>query len=53
MKLFGILLTLTIIINIKCDFSINQLRDYLQKKELYEILAEIKLYLGDDVAINM
>ena len=53
MKLFSFLLALTIIINIKCDFSINYLLDYLQEKGLYDIIKEIKIYFGDDIAIDV
>ena len=53
MKLFTFLLALTIIINIKCDYSIGSLLDYLQEKGLYNIIKEIKSYFGDDIAIDV
>ena len=53
MKLFTFLLALTIIINIKCNYSINSLLDYLQEKGLYDIIKEIKIYFGDDIAIDV
>ena len=46
MKLFSFILALTIIINIKCDYSIDSLLDYLQEKGLYDIIVEIKAYFG-------
>ena len=53
MKLFSFLLALAIIINIKCDYSIDSLLDYLQEKGLYDIIVEIKVYFGNDVAIDV
>ncbi len=36
----------------KCDdYSINALLNFLQSEGYYEIIYEIKLYFGDDVAI--
>ena len=53
MKILSLLLTLTIIINIKCEFTIEALLNYLQENGIYDLLAEIKLYLGEDVTIML
>ena len=47
------LLILTIIINIKWNFSIYSFIEYLQEKGLYAVLQQIKLHLGNDIAIKM
>ena len=50
--LIFLFLILTTISNIKGDYSINTLLNYLQEKGLYELLVEIKSYFGVDVSIS-
>lgn len=50
--LIALLLILAIISNIKGDYSINTFINYLQEKGLYDLLAEIKYYFGNDVSID-
>ena len=35
------------------SYSIDTLLDYLQEKEYYEIIYQIKLIFGDDIAISV
>ena len=51
--LFTLLLTIAIFINAKGDFSINPLLDYLQESGYYQILAQIKYHIGEDIAIDV
>ena len=52
MKSFIILFLLNlIVINTKEEYSINNLLNYLQDNNLYDILVEVKTYFGEDVAI--
>ena len=52
MKSFIILFLLNfIVINTKDSYSIDTLLNYLQENKLYEILVEVKIYFGNDVAI--
>ena len=51
--LFTLLLTIAIFINAKGDFSINPLLDYLQESGYYQILTQIKYYIGSDIAIDV
>ena len=54
MKSFIILfLLIFIVINSKDSYSINNLLNYLQDNKLYDILVEVKTYLGEDVAISL
>ena len=50
--LIFLFLILTTISNIKGDYSIASLLNYLQEKGLYDLLVEIKSYFGTDVSIN-
>ena len=43
---------LTTISNIKGDYSIDTLLNYLQEKGFYELLVEVKSYFGTDVSIS-
>ena len=51
--LFTLLLTIAIFVNVKGDFSINPLLDYLQESGYYQILAQIKYHIGEDLAIDV
>ena len=51
--LIFLFLILTTISNIKGDYSINALINYLQEKGLYEFLFEVKSYYGNDVSISI
>ena len=51
--LFTLLLTIAIFVNVKGDFSINPLLDYLQESGYYQILAQIKYHIGEDIAIDV
>ena len=44
---------LTTISNIKGNYSIATLLNYLQEKGLYELLVEVKSYFGNDVSISI
>ena len=50
--LIFLFLILTTISNIKGDYSIASLLNYLQEKGLYDLLVEIKSYFGADVSIS-
>ena len=39
--------------NIKGGYSIDYVLDYLQENGYYDIIQQIKIYLGDDVAIEV
>ena len=39
--------------NIKGGYSIDYVLDYLQENGYYDIILQIKIYLGDDVAIEV
>ena len=39
--------------NIKGGYSIDDVLDYLQENGYYDIIHQIKIYLGDDVAIEV
>ena len=50
--LIFLFLILTTISNIKGDYSINTLLNYLREKGLYDLLVEVKSYFGVDVSIS-
>ena len=52
-SLIILFLILTSISNIKGDYSIDTLLNYLQEKGIYDLLAEIKYCYGNDISINV
>ena len=50
--LIFLFLILTTISNIKGNYSINALLNYLLEKGLYDLLVEVKTYFGTDVSIS-
>ena len=54
MKTLGYLLLITFMFSIgHASYSINEILDYIQENNQYEIIHLIKCYLGDDVAIDI
>ena len=51
-SLFTLLLILAIFSNINGGFSINEFLNHLQETGIYELLVEIKRYLGVDISID-
>ena len=52
MKLF-IFLFLTLFLTINNDYSIDSFLDYLQEKGYWEIILNVKITFGNDVAIDI
>ena len=52
MKALGYLLLIFIVSIGHATYSINALIDYLQENEYYDIIYSIKIFLGNDVAIE-
>ena len=50
-SLIILLFSLLTISNIKGDYSIHPFLNYLQEKGIYDLLVEIKIYFGNDIAI--
>ena len=46
------LLSLLIVLDVKADYSIDTFLEYMQQKGYYDIIAQIKEYFWDDVAIE-
>ena len=54
MKSFIILLfTLTLAFHVKASYSINDLLDFLIEHKYYDIILDIKIHFGNDVAIDV
>ena len=54
MKALGYLLFITFILsNVKSDYSIKILLDFLQEKGYYNIIQEVKIIFGDNIAISV
>ena len=54
MKAFGYLLFIAFILsNVKSDYSINILLDFLQEKGYYNIIQHVKIIFGDNIAISV
>ena len=51
--LFCMILLLSNIEVLRGDYSIDTLLDYLQEKGYYDIIQSVKIYFGDDVAIDV
>ena len=51
--LFYMMLLLSNIGVLKGDYSIDSFLDYLQEKGYYDIIQSVKIYFGDDVAIDI
>ena len=51
--LFYMMLLLSNIGVLQGDYSIGSLLDYLQEKELYDLIQTLKIYFGNDVAIDV
>ena len=52
-SLIFLFLILTSISNIKGDYSISPFLNFLQENGLYDFLASIKHYFGDDICIDI
>ena len=50
---FLLFIMFTITINGETTFSIDALLDYLQETGYYEIIYQVKIYFGNDIAINL
>ena len=48
-----LLLSLLIVSDAKTDYSIDTFIKFLQENGYYDILMQIKLYYGDDIAISL
>ena len=54
MKALGYLLFIAFILsNVKSDYSINILLDFLQEKGYYNIIQHVKIIFGDNIAISV
>ena len=51
--LFYMMLLLSNIGVLRGDYSINPFLDYLQEKGYYDIIQSVKIYFGDDIAIDI
>ena len=51
MKALIILLSLLIVLDVKADYSIETFLNYMQGTKYYDIIAQVKIYYGSDVAI--
>ena len=53
-SIIAFLLTLSFIANVKGDeYSVNGLIEYLKQKEYFDIIQEVNIYLGNDIAIGL
>ena len=54
MKALTLLISLLIVLNnIKANFSIKDFLNFMQEKGYYDIIVEVKLYFGKDIAIEI
>ena len=51
--LFYMMLLLSNIEVLRGSYSIDSLLDYLQEKGFYDLIQSVKIYFGDDVAIDI
>ena len=53
-SIIAFLLTLSFIANVKGDeYSVNGLIEYLKQEEYFDIIQEVNIYLGNDIAIGL